>query len=112
MNYHKLLFFAAMITKSDVNCQCTNVHYPVGLRANSLKTKYYSMDTDMSGNIVLGGSTMSATLTPGFPISLSAFGAPIFQMYDTSICRFTWSIYVNRNIGVPKVPVTFRSDMS
>ncbi len=66
MYYQKLLFFATMISISDVNSQCTSVHYPVGLRANSLQTKYLSMDMDTSGNIVIGGLTMSPTLTPGF----------------------------------------------
>ncbi len=112
MYYRTLLICAAIISISDINCQCTNVHYPVGLRANSLQTKYLSMDTDTSGNIVLGGSTMSATLTPGNTPSTSWFGSPIFQMYDTSICSFTWSRYINRDLGTPSVLVAFRSDMS
>ncbi len=89
------------------------MHYPVGLRANSLETKYLSMDTDAIGNIVIGGSTMSATLLQSpDTISTSFFGNPIFQMYDISICSFTWSRYFAKNMGSQNVLVAFKSDKS
>jgi hypothetical protein len=75
----KLLFFLTIITK--VSPQCNTVHYPVGLRGNVQETKYLSMDTDPTGNIVLGGSTKSSSFfQPGWPLSGTTlnYGAPIF----------------------------------
>ena len=73
-----VLLFVTIISK--IQGQCTTVHYPVGLRANTLETKYLSMDTDSSGTIVLGGSTMSASLFQAGDVlsGTPSYGSPIF----------------------------------
>jgi hypothetical protein len=67
---------ALFIEKSEE--QCSSTKYPVGLRANSLEVKYLSIETHLSGNIILAGSSNNNVFFNPDTIASGSLGFPVF----------------------------------
>ncbi len=59
MGYYILHLLCILIWISDVQNTCTTVNYPVGLRGAAGVVKYLSVEHDLSGKLLLAGSTTS-----------------------------------------------------